>query len=74
MKSKANVKYIAVCGPKCTKTLGPQDLICPTCQKTICHKPCLEQRFQLFQLDVPIFEGKWAYGDCELSKKFVTKK
>ena len=58
VKSKANVKYIAVCGPKCTKELGPQDLICPTCRKTIWHPSCLEQRFKLFQLDVPSFEGK----------------
>ena len=73
VKSKANVKYIAVCGPRCTKKLGPQDLICPTCRKTIWHQSCLEQRFKLFELDMPIFEGKWACVDCELSKHFVTK-
>ena len=74
VKSKANVKYIAVCGPKCTKELGPQDLICPTCRKTIWHQSCLEQRFKLFQLDVPSFEGKWGCVDCELLKNFVVKK
>ena len=46
LKSKANIKYIAVCGPKRTNTLGPQDLICPTCRKTIRHQSCLELKFQ----------------------------
>ena len=49
--------YEGIGTPEFDLSYVPEDNLAPT---------CLEQRFKLFQLDVPSFEGKWGCVDCEL--------
>ena len=68
IKTKSNDKYIAACGPQCSKELGPQNLFCPTCRKSIWHERCLLTRFKIYDLEQPILEGKWKCVDCVLKQ------